>query len=987
MKPLPDRVRSENRTTKFKCFHRIPAPAALLLFFFFSVMPWGVSAQSVTWTDTFKYEVPPTVQQCVNWTDFLSSLNGKKFISVTISGSNDPVGKTINDPAATNRLAELLNTRTPGFVTSGFDTWVVTSCGKTVCNIQSVALSVNGSIDQCSCNDTYAVRPHTMTDNWGGLNFSACDAPGQTIKIVFNSGVSVTADGPTSFCEGGSVVLTANSQICSPPLSYKWSNGETTQSITATKAGSYSVTVSDGNNCSGISPSIVVNFLDGRIDAGEDLAYCEEPVQLDAVSGTPSMIVNKVCIMDAEGDDCIFSENFCTDGYKTGILQEYSKTVSVPDPEEIRLNLYYGNVSNATKFTFRLNGEVVGGFDDNKIVTDCFPSDDGTYPRSFPLLSDDFLPLWKSEGENKLTVTISSEGDVGVYVAGITAEIVSKAVYRWSPSEGLSDVSVKNPLASPLSSTVYTVSYTGPNGCTTTDQVKVNVICNDAPIAVCKDVSVLLKDGCDADVNPEQFNDGSTSNSGGELTFSVLPAGPFLVGTTDVVFTVTDSNGRTSSCNTTVTVTDKTPPLIAAPKDILVSNDPFTCLATVDLVAPETSDNCAIESVVHDQTDNIFSKAETMVTWTVKDIHGNTQTAVQKVIVNNTDPVINSVTVSSDVVNIGNPVTLTTRYTDNNVSTATIDWGDFSPAETVNPPDQIFEVSHSYAAPGSYRVIVTVTDLCHASTSYVSENIKVFDNHGSVKGDGWFNSKTGYYQESKGASGKALFHFDAEYRTGAAIPAGSISFKFNAGNLDFRSTQLNWLVVEEDRATLTGSGKVNGSRGYSILISAVDEDWDGDDERHGNNDKKGKKPKKEDQIRVKIWDPSGYVIYDTQRAEGDDAIAATDIGGGTIAIGKEKPTFEDKPEDIIDSYFGDEATAVYPNPFAEWIKVKFSSATGEQLVIEVMDLRGKVMAREVFRVSEDGLYSLDIPDNVRPGIYVVTIKQGKKVAFLRVVRE
>ena len=988
MTPLPDRVQPENRTTKFKCFHRIPAPACLLLLFFFSIMASGASGQSVTWSDSFTYEVAPTIEQCQNWTAFLNSLKGKKFVSVTMSGSNDPVGKTLNDPVATLKLAELLSTKTPGFVTSGSDRWAVTSCGATVCNIQSVALSVNGAIDQCSCDDTFSVRPHVTDKNWGGLNTRACGAPSQTMKIVFNSGVSITADGSTSFCEGGSVVLTANSQICSAPLSYKWSNGDTTQSITVTKAGSYSVTVSDGNNCSGISANTVVNFSDANIHAGEDLTYCEEAVQLDAVSETSSMIVNKVCIMDAEGDDCIFSENLCTDGYKTGTVQEYSKTVSVPDPEELRFNLYYANVSNATKFTFKLNGEVVGKFEDNTIVYDCFPINDGTYPRSIPLLADDFLPLWRPAGENKLTVTISSEGDgEGVYVAGITAEVVSKAVYRWSPSEGLSDASIKNPLASPLSSTVYTVSYTGPNGCISTDEVEVKVNCDNAPIAVCKEVSVFLKDGCDADVNPEQFNDGSTSTSGGELTFSVLPTGPFRVGTTDVVFTVTDSKGGSSSCNTTVTVTDKIPPLIAAPKDILVANDRFSCLATIALVAPETSDNCAIESVVHDQAGNIFPPGETLVTWTVKDIHGNTETAVQKVIVNNADPVINSVTVSSNVVNVSNPITLTTSYTDNNVSTATIDWGDLSSAETVNSPDQIFQVSHSYADPGSYTVTVTVTDHCHKSTSYVSKKIKVFDSRGSVKGDGWFNSKPGYYSESKGASGKAQFHLNAEYKTGRAGLSGSISFKFKAGKLDFRSTQLDRLLIDDDRATLTGSGKVNGSRGYSIMISAVDEDWHDDSERHGKNDKNGKKHKKEDQIRVKIWDPSGYVIYDTQGGESDDAIATTDIGGGTIAINKKKSTFEGQIEDIIDSYFGDEATAVYPNPFTEWINVKFSSASGEQLVIEVMDLRGKVMAREVYRVSEDGLYSLDIPDNVRPGIYIVIIKQGEKVEFLRAVRK
>ncbi len=55
---------------------------------------------------------------------------------------------------------------------------------------------------------------------------------------------TITADGPTTFCEGGSVNLTsssANGNI--------WSNAVTTQSINVTTSGSYTVQVTDGNGC------------------------------------------------------------------------------------------------------------------------------------------------------------------------------------------------------------------------------------------------------------------------------------------------------------------------------------------------------------------------------------------------------------------------------------------------------------------------------------------------------------------------------------------------------------------------------------------------------------------------------------------------------------------------------------------------------------------------------------------------------------------
>ncbi|MEX6690348.1 gliding motility-associated C-terminal domain-containing protein [Danxiaibacter flavus] len=58
---------------------------------------------------------------------------------------------------------------------------------------------------------------------------------------------TIVAAGPTSFCSGKSVVLTANSGIIAP--SYIWSNGDTNNSITVNTSGSYTVQVIDSNKC------------------------------------------------------------------------------------------------------------------------------------------------------------------------------------------------------------------------------------------------------------------------------------------------------------------------------------------------------------------------------------------------------------------------------------------------------------------------------------------------------------------------------------------------------------------------------------------------------------------------------------------------------------------------------------------------------------------------------------------------------------------
>ncbi len=83
---------------------------------------------------------------------------------------------------------------------------------------------------------------------------------------------TITAGGPITFCQGGSVTLSANNAV-----SYSWSNGSTTPSITANTSGSYLVTITDANGCQATSAATVVTvnpLPNATITASGSTSFC-----------------------------------------------------------------------------------------------------------------------------------------------------------------------------------------------------------------------------------------------------------------------------------------------------------------------------------------------------------------------------------------------------------------------------------------------------------------------------------------------------------------------------------------------------------------------------------------------------------------------------------------------------------------------------------------------------------------------------------------
>lgn len=114
-------------------------------------------------------------------------------------------------------------------------------------------------------------------------NISGCDAVSatKTISVLPLPNATITPSGPTTFCQGKLVKLTANTSS-----SYLWSNGASTKEITVGNPGDYTLIVTNINGCSSQPVSITINvnpLPDVQINPEGSSIFCQgDSVELTA---------------------------------------------------------------------------------------------------------------------------------------------------------------------------------------------------------------------------------------------------------------------------------------------------------------------------------------------------------------------------------------------------------------------------------------------------------------------------------------------------------------------------------------------------------------------------------------------------------------------------------------------------------------------------------------------------------------------------------
>ncbi len=238
----------------------------------------------------------------------------------------------------------------------------------------------------------------------------------------------------------------------------------------------------------------------------------------------------------------------------------------------------------------------------------------------------------------------------------------------------------------------------------------------------------------------------------------------------------------------------------------------------------------------------------------------------------NQAPVVGTVIVSPNPVTVNTSVGASANFTDANTGdthTAIVDWGDGSSPQPCNVTESngsgtVTCVNTSgYVTPNVYPLTITVSDGSLTGISPI-QYISVYNpTQQSIFAAGHhLSSPIGAYSQNSTLTGNVTFGLTYKYQ--GSLPAGvrQFSMDFKAADLSFSATTVSSLVIFNGKATLVGTGTINGTGAYDFLVVGVNHDG----------------------IRIKITDPSNgnIVIYDTQLGAPNTAIPTTPVIGNVI---------------------------------------------------------------------------------------------------------
>ncbi|MFM2207317.1 MAG: hypothetical protein RL213_1292, partial [Bacteroidota bacterium] len=268
---------------------------------------------------------------------------GSVILTIT---TNDPDGSGACQISTASTVLTINTTPTVSITgTAAFCTGSSTTLTASATNANSYSWSSGQTTASISVN---VAGSYSVTVTGAG----SCTAAA-SVTVVENSlpaAPTVSASGNTTFCTGGSVTLTS-----SYTGGNTWSNGATTDAITVSAAGSYTVTYTDGNGCTASSSATAVTVNTSSASISGTLGICAGGSTTLTASATPAAVsylwsdgsTNSTLSVNLSGTYSVTTTdaNGCTAVASATVVDAASFTVAVTSN---CTNWVVGNTANLT---------------------------------------------------------------------------------------------------------------------------------------------------------------------------------------------------------------------------------------------------------------------------------------------------------------------------------------------------------------------------------------------------------------------------------------------------------------------------------------------------------------------------------------------------------------------------------------------------------------------------------------------------------------
>jgi len=556
----------------------------------------------------------------------------------------------------------------------------------------------------------------------GAYSVTVTDANGCT--FVLSATVNSTSGGTASIQSSNNVLCngantgnaTATMTGGTPNYTFVWSNGQTTSTATGLSSGNYTVTITDANGCSSVA----------TVSISQPTALLATPSQTNIICNGGNNGSASVSMSGGTPGYTYSWTNGQTTSSATGLSAgNYSVTVTdangctsvsaftITQPTAIT-----ATTNSTNEVCNQLNGDATVSPSGGTGAFTYLWSNGQTTATATGLAAATYsVTVTDANGCTYVTsVTVNSTGGP-VANAGSNASICfgnstqlnasGGGTYSWVPAGGLNCTTCSNPVATPVSSTTYTVIVTDPNGCFSSANVTVTV--NALPVANAgADVSICS--GTSAQLNA---SGGGTylwmpANGLSNTNISNPVANPSA--TTTYSLTVTDANGCSNS--DVVIVTVNAMPIVAFTAPNVCFNTTPTMFANQSTGATQWLWNFGEPSSAPNDTSTVqnpghtYSSAGIFTVTLVASNQFGCVDSVQQVVFVNPMPLASF---TSTTVCIGNT---TSFFDQSSVSPGNLvgwNWNFADPGSGSNNISNLQNPSHTYTASGTFNVLLTVT--------------------------------------------------------------------------------------------------------------------------------------------------------------------------------------------------------------------------------------------------------------------------------------